>query len=126
MKARTSTLLLITVWLAGCASGAPHQTSKAPVEADSEHADISEPYESGPADEIVALDNQLTNTLAEEVLDCPKAKELQERICTLADKICELEGERTQIETPRDTPDSLCEDARQRCDKAKEKLSERC
>jgi hypothetical protein len=72
------------------------------------------------AQEQQALEHDLSLRFeAHEVIDCVEAERLRDQICTLADRICAIAEREPERE-------ALCRDSRDRCERARQRVEQRC
>lgn len=124
--------LATAMGIAGCGGvGAPAQTSTsgeaATTGAEPSHtggygADMQVSSLSGEEQQVVAtwpeevmsLEQELGDALELATVDCGRARELRDRICDLAERICQISGRHPEDGEVRER----CSDGRSRCERA--------
>ena len=137
MTTKSCSLFLATIIVAflqmGCGGSASRSNAMDGQTAGSE-APTGEPEMAGMVDstpigvsageewqELLASDDNLTQTLELAEVDCSSARDLVHSICSLAERVCVIAEDTADGET-----EERCIDGRSRCERAQDRTSNHC
>jgi DNA-binding LacI/PurR family transcriptional regulator len=71
---------------------------------------------------LVDTEDALHDALGLSSVDCDSARDLRDRICELGDRICSIASDHPDDHVTEDR----CEDGRDRCERARRRVDDRC